>query len=232
MSQTSPPEPLGGAGNPVIATMLGVHVTLLVAGLAGGGKVIAVGPFAASATVFLYACSFVMTDLVNELYGGKLAKRFVSVGFVAVFVALGCYQLVARVPAVEGFAAAPAYEAVFGATPRLVVAGMAAYLASQYLDVWLFSRIRAWTGERHLWLRNNGSTILTQLLDTSVFIVIGFAGVVPELWKMIAGQILIKSVISVAYTPLVYAVVAWQKRRRATLPASAVSDQPQPQPGS
>jgi uncharacterized integral membrane protein (TIGR00697 family) len=93
-----------------------------------------------------------------------------------------------------------------------MIASLTAYLFSQYHDVWAFHFWRGVTGERFLWLRNNASTIVSQLLDSVVFITVAFYGVMP-LMPLILGQWVVKVGIAVLDTPLVYLVVHLVRRR-------------------
>jgi len=189
-----------------------LHGGLLVAANAAGAKLIAVGPFAASATVFIYAFSFLITDIVSELYGKKIANILVWVGFVAVTVAVAIFQIAVHAPSASFFKAQGAYETVFGLTWRILLGGLIAYLVSQFHDVWIFHRLKLLTKGKHLWLRNNLSTIISQLIDSIIFITIAFYGVVPELYKLIAGQYIIKVVIAILDTPVAYIVIGFLKR--------------------
>ena len=109
-----------------------------------------------------------------------------------------------------------AYETILGGSARLMVASLAAYLFSQYHDVWAFHFWRRVTNERFLWLRNNASTIISQLLDSVVFITIAFYGSMP-VTELILGQWIVKVGIAVLDTPLVYLFVYVVRRRLPSL---------------
>ncbi len=115
-----------------------------------------------------------------------------------------------------------AYQAVLDSNLRLTIAGMVAYLISQYHDVWAFHFWKRQTAGRHLWLRNTASTMVSQLLDTLIFVTIAFYGVIPHLGAMIVGQYLVKLLIALLDTPLVYGLV-WLIRRH--VPALPLSEQ-------
>jgi len=108
-----------------------------------------------------------------------------------------------------------AYDAIFGFVPRLVLASMIAYLVSQHHDVASFQFWRRKTGGKYLWLRNNASTMVSQALDTGIFITIAFWGTVPGdvLLNMLLTQYLIKLAIAAADTPFCYLLVALLKNR-------------------
>jgi uncharacterized integral membrane protein (TIGR00697 family) len=102
-----------------------------------------------------------------------------------------------------------AYEIILGSTPRIVLASMIAYLISQNHDVWAFHWLKKKTEGKHLWLRNNGSTVASQLIDSVLFIGIAFAGTYPmkTIAVMIASQYLVKVVIAFLDTPFCYLLV-------------------------
>ena len=194
--------------------MLGSYCAILVAANAAGSKLIAVGSLAASATVFAYAISFLITDLTAELYGKRVANQFVTVGFLGVLLAAGFFRIAIIAPPASFYEQQAAFEAVFGTTWRLLLGGLVAYLISQFLDVYLYHRLRAATKGRHMWLRNNLSTWTSQFVDTSIFITVAFYGVVDQLWSLILGQYLIKLVIALADTPILYLLVHFLKDSR------------------
>ena len=98
------------------------------------------------------------------------------------------------------------FAAILGSTTRIIIASMIAYLISQFHDVWLFHLLKKRFKHRHLWLRNNISTFLSQTLDTTIFIVIAFYGDRPLL-PLIGGQLVVKWLIAVTDTPFVYLLV-------------------------
>jgi len=191
----------------LLMAMGAIFASILVAANAAGAKLIQVGPLAASATVFAYAVSFPITDTVSEVYGKKAANKIVIIGFMAVVIAVIFYQIALHSPGASFFSDQEAFEKVFSLSGRILLGGLLAYLVSQFLDVWVFHKIKSITGEKFLWLRNNGSTAISQLVDTVIFITVAFAGVVSNLPELILGQYVIKLVIAFIDTPIVYAAV-------------------------
>jgi uncharacterized integral membrane protein (TIGR00697 family) len=109
-----------------------------------------------------------------------------------------------------------AYETILGSSTRIIVASLIAYLLSQYHDVWAFHIWKRFTGDRFLWLRNNASTMISQLFDSVVFITIAFYGIMPLL-PLIVGQWVVKAGIALLDTPLVYLFVYLVRRRLASM---------------
>ncbi|WP_089729272.1 queuosine precursor transporter [Candidatus Thiosymbion oneisti] len=189
-----------------------IYAALLVAANAAGTKIIAVGSLAASATVFVYALTFLVTDIVSDVYGKKAADKLVIYGFVSVLLAVVIYQLAIVAPPAPFFQNQEAYESVFGVTWRLLLGGLVAYLISQFLDIRIFHYIREKTNTKHLWLRNVASTLISQFVDTVIFITVAFYGVFDDLFALILGQYLIKLVIALLDTPFAYLGISIAKR--------------------
>lgn len=175
-------------------------------------KIISVGPLDAPAGVLAFSLTFLCTDIVTEIWGRRQAFYLVGAGFVTLLVALGLVQLALIWPAAGFWDSSGAFAEILAQSQRVIVASVLAYLASQLLDVWLFARLRAATDGRFLWLRNNASTALAQLLDSVVFVSVAFAGTGTPLAVVIFGQWVIKLGIAVVDTPVVYAGV-WGLRR-------------------
>jgi len=152
----------------------------------------------------LYATIFLATDLLNEYYGRKEAQRAVWFGFFVTIFFLIMSQLFLRMVPADYDIAQGAMETLFGFLPRVVLGSMIAYLASQSLDVYVFDKIKKATGEKWLWLRNNASTMVSQLIDTTLFTLIVFWGVYPKLWQFILFAYVLKVIIAVCDTPYMY----------------------------
>ena len=154
----------------------------------------------------LYASVFLSTDLLSEFYGRKEAQKAVLLGFVALVMMVAYMQLALLFKPTPDDFAQPHLAAIFGFLPRIALGSMIAYLVSQFHDVWAFHAIRARTGEKHLWLRNNASTLVSQLLDSVIFCLIAFWGVFPEgvLLEIVTTTYLMKVIVAVMDTPFIY----------------------------
>lgn len=191
--------------------LLGLFVSILVASNAGGSKLIAIGSLTASATVISYALSFLITDVVSEVYGAKVANKFVWVGFIGAILSVIFFMLAVALPAASFYTDQAAFEKVFGTTPRILIGGFTSFLISQLLDVRIFHFFKKLTKGKYLWLRNNASTLISQFIDSFIFITIAFYGV-AELLPLIMGQYFLKMVIAICDTPLVYTITGMIRR--------------------
>ncbi len=163
----------------------------------------------------VYASSFLVTDIFSENYGIKAARRLVVIGFVAIvgFTVLMSIALLFS-PASSDFAD-ESLRTIFGILPRIAAASLAAYLASQLHDVWAYAMWkRLVPGERRIWIRNNASTLISQLIDSLIFVAVAFIGVYPigVLLQILVTTYLLKVIVAAADTPLVYLATHWVRR--------------------
>jgi uncharacterized integral membrane protein (TIGR00697 family) len=164
------------------------------------------------AGVIVFSTTFLITDILSEHWGKKYARKAVWAGFYAILI------LFASVFIVTAWEAAPfaseiaeKFAEVIALTPRIAIAGVIAYMISQNHDVWAFHFWKDRTGGRYLWLRNNASTVTSQLLDSVIFIMIAFYGVFPVV-PLIIGQWVVKIIIAAMDTPFIYGVLWLMKR--------------------
>lgn len=192
-----------------------LFATSLVTANVLSGKIVSFGEYVVlPAAVVTYAFTFLITDIIGELYGKKKAAQAVMFGFIAQAFASAMILMGKYLP-VAPFAqeTQQAYETLLGQNWRFVVASLVAYLAAQTLDVWIFHFIRGKTGVRHKWLRNNASTMSAQFIDTVIFITIGFLGAVPSIWAMIVSQYVVKLALAALDTPIFYLLTRKTNRR-------------------
>ena len=174
-------------------------------------KIITVLGLFVPAGVLAYCITFVVTDVVSEIWGKERANRVVFSGFITLLATFLLIRLALVWDAAPFWREQRAFSTVLGSTSRIIIASFIAYLASQYHDVWSFHIWKKWTAERHLWLRNTASTVVSQFIDTMIFITIAFYGTMP-VFPLIKGQYLIKVLIAVLDTPFVYLVVILIRR--------------------
>jgi len=195
---------------------LGLYIWIPISAIVANIQVIkAVNLFGLDATLgnIVYATSFLVTDILSENYGRKDATRAVGIGFFALLSMTGLMSLALRFVPSEADFAQESLATIFGFMPRIAGASLIAYLVSQYHDIWAFAfwkKRRPAT--RFLWLRNNASTMLSQLLDTAIFTVIAFWGVFEGsvFWQIFWSTYLLKWIVAALDTPFVY-LAKWMK---------------------
>ena len=174
--------------------------TLLMSNVLASKVITICGLSMPSATIG-YALTFLMTDVVGEIYGKKEANALVRRGFWCLLLGLGLVELAIILPSEMDTSH---FDAVFSQTHRIVLGSLAAYLCSQHIDVYVFHRIRNAMSARHKFIRNNVSTIFSQFIDTTIFSFVAFYGIIPHIWNLIFGIFIAKAVIAICDTPFFY----------------------------
>jgi len=179
-------------------------------------KIIALGQIYVPAGVLAYAITFPLTDTIEEVWGKSYARGVVLAGLAVLGVVFLLICLAIILPSAPFWKEQESFLRILGMKQgaiRIIIASVIAYFVSQSHDVWAFNFWRKITGERHLWLRNNASTLASQAIDTTLFISLAFYGVIPIL-PLILGQYFIKLCIALLDTPLVYLLVHLVKREK------------------
>ncbi|BBC74077.1 membrane protein [Altererythrobacter sp. B11] len=195
---------------------------LLLSNVIGAGKVAVVdlpllGAWPFGAGVLFFPVSYVLGDVLTEVYGYAHARRCIWAGFVALlFMAFMAFVVVALPPA-ENWGNQAAYEAVFGQVPRIVFASIVAFWAGEFVNAYVLARMKIWTRGKALWSRTIGSTVVGQGVDSALFYPLAFlgaAGWTPDLVITVAlTQWALKTGWEALLTPVTYAVVGFLKRR-------------------
>ena len=166
--------------------------------------------FIVSAGILPYPLTFLVTDLISEIYGQKKANLMVFSGFVASIFVLSFLWLGAQFNSIPNSIVDDfTYNTVFQNAWRLITASMVAYLFAQFIDVRIFHFWKKLTNGKHLWLRNNGSTIASQLIDTTLVISILFVGVwdTEQILSAIIDGRIFKMLMALLDTPIIYVVI-------------------------
>jgi uncharacterized integral membrane protein (TIGR00697 family) len=205
-----------------------IFVTCLLVSNITAVKLAAFGPFPLLGTLYLPAAviifpvSYIFGDVLTEVYGYAKARQAIWIGFGCNLLMVGAVWAGGLLPAAPFWAAGyespdaaqRAYDAILGFTPRLLLASFVAYLAGEFLNAFVLSRMKLATAGRWLWLRTISSTLVGQLADSALFIAIAFSASVPPgaLAGLIVSQWLFKSVYEALATPLTYLAVGFLKR--------------------
>jgi queuosine precursor transporter len=195
---------------------------ILLSNVLGAGKVAQVwlpgiGYWPFGAGILFFPISYVIGDVLTEVYGYARARRVIWAGFAAlIFMAFMSWVVVALPPAPEWQNQA-AYETIFGQVPRLVFASIVAFWAGEFVNSFVLAKMKLWTKGKHLWSRTIGSTFVGQGVDSLIFYPLAFLG--AEGWttelvlKVLVTQWVLKVAWEVLLTPVTYAVVGLLKRR-------------------
>ena len=179
-----------------------------------GNKQVALGPLAVEAGIFAFLLLVVTSSAIAELHGRHVANRLVQIGFIPLIVSLVLTLVVLAVPASSAMEPErlAAFDLMMTGTPRIWMGGIVAYGTSQTLNVTIFAALKGREGGRLLWLRAAVASVLSQIVDTLLFVTIAFYGVFP-IGELLVGQMIAKVVLSIVLVPpLIYAAVALGRR--------------------
>lgn len=172
-------------------------------------------PFGAG--VLFFPVSYVIGDVLTEVYGYANARRVIWTGFAALLFMAFMAAVVVALPPAAGWPGQEAYEFVFGNSWRIVAASMAAFWAGEFANSFVLAKMKVLTGGRMLWTRTIGSTVVGQGLDSAIFYPLAFYGLagwpVEQLWQVVLSQWLIKTTWEALLTPVTYWAVGFLKRR-------------------
>ena len=187
---------------------------LLCANVIGAAKVAEIGSFTFGAGVLFFPISYVFGDILTEVYGYARARKVVWAGFGAlVFASVMSWAILAFPPA-PGWPHQEAYETVFGATPRIVLASLIAYFSGEFCNSYVLAKMKLFTQGRQLWTRTIGSTIVGEAIDSIIFYPVAFLGVweTELVWRVMVSNYLLKVLWEALMTPLTYRIVNFLKR--------------------
>jgi hypothetical protein len=202
--------------------MMAAFVTILVlSNVLGAGKVAVVhlpviGAWPFGAGILFFPLSYLLGDVLTEVYGYARARRCIWAGTAAmVFMAFMSTVVVALPPAQEWTGQA-AYVQVFGQVPRIVFASIAAFWAGEFANSYIMAKMKLWTKGKHLWTRTIGSTIVGEGVDSAIFYPAAFLGAIgwtnDLVFKVLLTQWFLKVSWEVLLTPVTYAIVGFLKR--------------------
>lgn len=202
-----------------LAILASFFVSLLIVSNIIAGKLLQIGDWVLPAGILAYPLTFLISDTIAEVYGRKTTTRIIWVGFATSLLMVLIIYMAGIFPAAPFWENQEAFDLILGSVPRIVLASMVAYLVSQYHDVIAFHFWKNFTNGRYLWLRNNASTMMSQAVDTVLFVTIAFAGTLDfsVLINMILTQYVVKILIAIVDTPLVYVLVSQVRRYQVKL---------------
>jgi uncharacterized integral membrane protein (TIGR00697 family) len=193
---------------------------LLLSNVLGAGKVATIdlpgiGAWPFGAGILFFPISYVIGDVLTEVYGYGRARRCIWAGFAAMLFMAFMAWVVVELPPAATWHGQAAYQEIFGQVPRIVLASILAFWAGEFVNSYVLARMKLWTGGRHLWSRTIGSTIVGQGIDSLIFYPLAFFGTWDNetlLWVLLT-QWGLKVAWEAALTPATYAVVGFLKRR-------------------
>jgi hypothetical protein len=191
--------------------LLALFTTIFVLSNIVSTKGVQVGPLVTDGAFFLFPAAYVIGDVISECYGFRAARRAVWTGFLAMIIAVSTFYVAILLPAASFYEGQAAFAATLGLVPRIVVASLSGYAAGQLLNAWLLTLMKDRLGERGLWKRLLGSTVVGEFGDTLIFCliaapVIGISTVGDTANYVVVGFVW-KTLVEVAVMPITYLVI-------------------------
>jgi hypothetical protein len=191
--------------------LLALFTTIFVLSNIVSTKGVQVGPLVTDGAFFLFPAAYVIGDVISECYGFRAARRAVWTGFLAMIIAVSTFYVAILLPAASFYEEQAAFAATLGLVPRIVVASLSGYAAGQLLNAWLLTLMKDRLGERGLWKRLLGSTVVGEFGDTLIFCliaapVIGISTVGDTANYVVVGFVW-KTLVEVAVMPITYLVI-------------------------
>lgn len=163
----------------------------------------------------LFPLSYIFGDILTEVYGYKKAKSVIWLGFFMALLMSFVFIIVGKLPSAPDWNNQNAYDLILGLTPRIVLASLIAYMVGSFSNSFLLAKIKILTKGKMLWIRTISSTIVGELLDSVIFIIIAFWGILPNslLLTLIISNYLFKTAIEILFTPATYKIVSFLKKK-------------------
>jgi uncharacterized integral membrane protein (TIGR00697 family) len=201
--------------SPIFLVLAALFITSLLVSNIIASRLVSVFGRVLPAAIVVFPISYIVGDVLTEVYGYSRARRIIWLGFGCNLFAVAAIWLGGALPAAPFWQADDAYSAILGSTPRLLLASFVAYLFGEFANAFVLSKMKLVTNGRWLWTRTIGSTLVGQGIDSLLFIFIAFGGVLPAavIASTVLNQWIAKTLYEGAATPVTYAVVGAIKRR-------------------
>lgn len=188
---------------------------LLCSNVIGAEKVVRLWGFTFGAGILFFPISYFFNDILTEVYGYARSRKVVWAGFSALIFASVMAMVVVALPAAPGWVHQDAYQAIFGVTPRIVIASLTAFFCGEFANSFVLAKMKVFTSGKLLWTRTIGSTVAGEAVDSLIFYPVAFYAFWPNdlLLKVMLTNYVLKVVWEVIATPLTYSVVGLLKKK-------------------
>lgn len=190
-------------------------VTVLIVSNITSVKILSLGPFSFDGGTILFPLSYIFGDILTEVYGYARSRRVIWTGFAMNFITVLIFALVTKLPPALDWTGQEAFASVVGVVPRIVAASVVAYLVGEFVNSYILAKLKIKTAGKYFWLRAIGSTLVGEFFDTTIFLTIAFAGVLPWnlIWIIWISNYIFKILIEVILLPLTYRLTAFLKKK-------------------
>lgn len=190
-------------------------VSVLLISNVASSKIVDFGWFTFDGGTLLFPLGYIFGDILTEVYGYRRSRSVIWLGFLCTALMALVFIVVGKLPAAPGWDNQAAYDAILGLTPRIVAASLIAYFCGEFSNSFVLAKMKILTKGRWLWTRTIGSTVVGELIDSTLFVVIAFSGILPGalILTLIVSNYVFKTAVEILFTPITYQVVGFLKRR-------------------
>ena len=198
-----------------LSTISVLFVSVLLISNIASTKIVDLKWFVFDGGTLLFPLSYIFDDILTEVYGYKESRKTIWLGFFSALMMSIIFIIVDKLPPATGWNNQAAFDAILGLTPRIVCASLIAYFFGEFSNSFVLAKMKILTKGKWLWTRTIGSTVVGELVDSTIFILIAFFGILPNslLFTLIVSNYLFKTAVEVLFTPITYKVVSFLKRK-------------------
>lgn len=196
-------------------TITALFVAVLLISNVASTKILELGPFTFDGGTILFPLSYIFGDILTEVYGYARSRKVIWLGFISALLMSIVIIAVGALPPAPDWQFQTAYEQILGFTPRIVFASLIAYFAGEFSNSFVLAKLKVRTQGRWLWSRTISSTLIGQVVDTAIFALVAFSGVIPNalLTQLIISNYIFKCGVEILFTPVTYWIVGWLKQQ-------------------
>jgi len=189
-------------------------VVLILSNIASS-KILSLGWFSFDGGTILFPLAYIFGDILTEVYGYARARRVIWIGFAMNLLMVIIFWFVGKLPPALDWGNQAAYDSILVVVPRIVLGSLLAYLCGEFINSFVLAKLKIKTAGKHFWLRAISSTLVGEFFDTSIFLTVAFAGVLPWdlLWVVWVSNYIFKVGTEVILLPITYRIVSWLKRK-------------------
>ncbi len=197
-----------------LTTISVFFVAVLLISNVASTKIVDLGWLTFDGGTLLFPLSYIFGDILTEVYGYRRSRSVIWLGFISALVMSLVFIVVGELPAAADWGNQEAYDTILGLTPRIVIASLIAYTCGEFSNAFVLAKMKIVTAGKHLWMRTIGSTLIGELIDSVLFIIIAFSGLLPNsvLITLIISNYIFKTGVEVLFTPVTYRVVRFLKK--------------------
>lgn len=195
--------------------LLGLFVAVLLISNVASTKILQFGPFNFDGGTLIFPLSYIFGDILTEVYGYRRSRKVIWTGFFCAALMSITFIIVGKLPPAADWPYQEAYDAILGLTPRIVLASLLAFFAGEFSNSYTLAKLKVKMKGKMLWVRTIVSTLLGEGLDTIIFVLVAFWGVLPPdlLLTVIISNYIFKVGVEVLFTPFTYKIVSFLKKK-------------------